>query len=134
MIGQSHTTDADRVLEAITTTEHGRTRNELRDAFGRNWPASRLSDALDILLADRKIVEGEEATGGRPARRYRVTDERRAVADVSDVAALDGAKAECAAYARSALVPDPCRCERALPAADDGELRCARCGRRMAGS
>lgn len=69
-------TDADKALEAIASAESGVTRNELRDAFRRNWPARRLDDALGVLLDGKLIVEVAEQTGGRPATRYVATGGR----------------------------------------------------------
>ncbi|MFZ0995781.1 MAG: hypothetical protein WAO09_07370 [Candidatus Dormiibacterota bacterium] len=64
--------DADEVLRALRESPDGLTTNQLRDHFSRHWESKRIDRAVSA-LGDQGIVElGTEATGGRPAKRYRV--------------------------------------------------------------
>lgn len=101
--------DADAVLAKIRESESGRTREELRDAFDRHWPADRRERALKTLLEHGAISQTQEATKGRPATRFR---------------ALNGSRthsnryAECAVSALSAVSPDLTSNQTATPPTD----------------
>ena len=63
---------ADEILHALTTAPEGRTRNELRDIFGRNISSGRVGAALAALQRSGKVnVSTEGDTGGRPRERWR---------------------------------------------------------------
>ena len=67
--------DADRILTALRVAPAGLTRSEIRSGvFQRNTTSERIKAALAVLLRSRLILEGTEATGGRPACRYYAVD------------------------------------------------------------
>jgi hypothetical protein len=62
---------ADAILaELRQVAPAGRTRNELRDLFGRHRRADELDRALGALEDGGQVRRETEQTGGRPATRY----------------------------------------------------------------
>lgn len=63
---------ADRILVAVTESDHGITRDELRSIVGsRNFPTQRIDDAISLLIRSKDVVKVVEETGGRPRTVYR---------------------------------------------------------------
>ncbi len=60
---------ADRILELLRPTG-SMTRDDLRNATGRNYPAQRLDDAVQNLLGMGFLTVTTHETGGRPATIY----------------------------------------------------------------
>jgi hypothetical protein len=62
---------ADTILaELRRVAPEGKTRNEIRDLFGRHRSAADLDRALGDLESAGRVWREEEATGGRPSTRY----------------------------------------------------------------
>jgi hypothetical protein len=64
---------AEKILDALrAAAPKGLTRTEIRaDVFQRNLAATRIKDALSLLIASGRVQEVKETnTGGRPAHRY----------------------------------------------------------------
>ena len=59
---------ADRIIEALR--EGPRTRTEISNMFGRNYPAARIETALSTLKTAGRAASHYDDTGGRPAERW----------------------------------------------------------------
>lgn len=63
---------AEKMLAAITASQHGLTTTEIRDLFDRHAKAQDIKERLENLLAERVIERVDsKPTGGRPSIRYR---------------------------------------------------------------
>jgi hypothetical protein len=62
---------ADEILRALRQSADGLTRTHIRDAFKRNKNTAVIGPALDILVEYGLASYAMEATGGRPAERWR---------------------------------------------------------------
>lgn len=61
----------DEILRMLRGSPDGMTRNDLREAFGRNLKRGELERALGMLHENRlAIYRGESSSGGRPAERW----------------------------------------------------------------
>jgi Protein of unknown function (DUF3987) len=62
---------ADTILLALGAADQdGMTRTQIRDHFGRNLKADRITQALALLLKDGRLSMSTESTGGRPVERW----------------------------------------------------------------
>jgi hypothetical protein len=62
---------ADTILLALGAAgQVGMTRTQIRDLFGRNLKADRITQALALLLKDGRLSVSTESTGGRPIERW----------------------------------------------------------------
>jgi Protein of unknown function (DUF3987) len=62
---------ADTILLALGAAgEDSITRTQIRDHFGRNLRAERITQALALLLKDGRLSVGRESTAGRPVERW----------------------------------------------------------------
>ena len=61
---------ADEILRVLKATPNGLTRNDIRNHFGRNQPAARITQALAELLDNNLAHCKQEETAGRPAERW----------------------------------------------------------------
>jgi hypothetical protein len=56
---------ADRILGVLRANPDGASRTDIYNYFGRNVPSSRLGQALDLLLQNKKATMRFEETEGR---------------------------------------------------------------------
>jgi len=61
---------ANNILDAIAARPLGITRTEISNMLGRNYTASRISEALELLQVSRRAVMRKTETGGRPVERW----------------------------------------------------------------
>jgi len=61
---------ADKIEEALKGSPEGLTRNQMRELLHRNQSASRIDQALALLLDAGRVRREVEETGGRPAERW----------------------------------------------------------------
>ena len=67
---------ADEVLRRLRQAgAEGLTRNDIRDAFGRNVPSERIGAALDLLRAKGRAICEKVSTGGRAAEVWRARND-----------------------------------------------------------
>lgn len=64
---------ADELLEALRRVADGMTRTDIRDLFGKNQRAERITAALDLLSSRGLAAKSEVRTGGRPSELWRAT-------------------------------------------------------------
>jgi len=63
--------EADQILDALRSAgKGGMSRTEIRDFFGRNKKADRISRALTLLLESGRVRREREKTGGKPSERW----------------------------------------------------------------
>ncbi len=68
---------ADRIEAELQAQPDGLTRTELTSLFANNYPAAKLTEALELLHNAGRVEQEREATGGRPAERWRATGTKK---------------------------------------------------------
>jgi hypothetical protein len=76
---------ADEVLRVLKATPEGLTRNDIRNHFGRNHSAARITHALAALMDNNLAHYRQEQTDGRPAERWFAGDIQYAVNAINAV-------------------------------------------------
>ena len=61
---------ADRIDDALSETHYGLTKTELSELFGRNQPASRIDEALEILERAGRVRTEKSEGRGRPVEKW----------------------------------------------------------------
>ncbi|HQQ00843.1 MAG TPA: hypothetical protein PLY86_20515 [bacterium] len=63
---------ADEILAMLKRSPGGLSRTDISNSFGRNVPAPRIQNALDMLAESRMIVMEKTETGRRPAETWKI--------------------------------------------------------------